>query len=142
MPIGQFVRRALDVPFVPRGRSWQGWDCWGLVLIAHREVLGIDLPSYEELYEEKDVEATQELGDLVQSQLHLWTRVAIPRMGDVALLRVNGLPTHVGFMLDRKRMIHALAASKGSGAEGLTVVQRIDREPWVRKLLGVWRRGR
>ena len=43
----QFAAKAMSVPFVPLGRGYSGWDCWGLVMCGYRDVLGIELPTYE-----------------------------------------------------------------------------------------------
>ncbi len=39
--------RLVGIPFIAGGRGWDGCDCWGLLLLAYREVLGIELPSYD-----------------------------------------------------------------------------------------------
>lgn len=37
------VSHLLAAPYVPGGRSWAGADCWGVVELWYRHVLGIEL---------------------------------------------------------------------------------------------------
>lgn len=37
------VTALLAVPYVPGGGSWSGADCWGVVELWHRHVLGIEI---------------------------------------------------------------------------------------------------
>ena len=46
MNLQEFCRRAIGVPFLEDGRDYDGWDCWGLVMCAYRDVLGMTLPNY------------------------------------------------------------------------------------------------
>jgi len=41
-----FQRKAIGVPFVPFGRDYDGWDCWGLVIRAWQDVRGVTLPDF------------------------------------------------------------------------------------------------
>ncbi len=47
MTFGDFVSDAIGVPFYEFGRSYNGWDCWGLVIRAYRDVLEVDLPDFD-----------------------------------------------------------------------------------------------
>lgn len=42
-----FVRRAIGVPFRQMGRDYDGWDCWGLVIRAYSDVLGVKIPDFD-----------------------------------------------------------------------------------------------
>ena len=46
MTYDEWMRRAIGVPFVEMGRDFDGWDCWGLVIAAYRDVAGIGIPDY------------------------------------------------------------------------------------------------
>ena len=39
-----FINKYIGAPWVNRGESVKGVDCWGLVLASYREIDGIDLP--------------------------------------------------------------------------------------------------
>lgn len=114
MTLIEFVNRAGRVPFVDHGRDYAGWDCWGLVLCAYRDVYGIALPSFTESYpdagETRASRAT--ISDVMAAYAGeacrgAWQRVAHPAPGDVLLLKVSGRPIHVGLYIDRGEFIHA-----------------------------------
>lgn len=46
MTFTEWQRLAIGVPFLTHGRDRDGWDCWGLVIAAYRDVLGVDLPDF------------------------------------------------------------------------------------------------
>lgn len=43
MQPNQFIDRALGIPFAFGRGDWQGSDCWGLVELWYRELLGAEL---------------------------------------------------------------------------------------------------
>jgi cell wall-associated NlpC family hydrolase len=130
METGDFVRRALGVPFIVGGRDWSGWDCWGLVYLAHRELLGIDVPVLAADYDAAS--SVGDLGALVDRERPVWREVERPAFGDVALFRVCRFETHVGFVLERGQMIHCL---HGAG----TLCERVDTLLWARRRAGYFR---
>ena len=50
MNLPVFVDRIMDMPFVARGRDYEGGDCWAVVWLLWRDVLGRDLPAYDTGY--------------------------------------------------------------------------------------------
>lgn len=137
MTLPEFINAALGVPFRERGRDYAGWDCWGLVRCAYRDVWGIDLPSYAEGYPApaRSVEGREAMRDVVQAataQGGAWRAVAAPRAGDVVVLRVTGRPIHVGLLLDGERFIHA---EDKVGA----VIEKLASPAWSRRLDGFYR---
>lgn len=109
MNLNEFVDHAIGVPFEPWGRSFLGWDCWGLVVVAYQEVLGIKLPGYSEDYDPADAEVgTPKLSSLIRHvQLGEWYEVSEPEPMDVAVYLAGGRPVHVGLMIDKSRAIQA-----------------------------------
>ena len=135
MTLPEFVCKALRVPFVARGRDWSGLDCWGLVRLAHAEVLGVQLPSYLESYVAADVRGTEALGDLIVANLPGWNRVEMPMPMDVALFLIHGRPVHVALVIDSRRALH-------TEAKVGTFVERLDSPMWLKRLEGVYRHAR
>lgn len=96
----------IGIPFAECGRGPQ-YDCWGLIWLMYREVLGISIPSYDSRYFSiKDVNVV----NLFNDEIKKWVNVSTPRMGDVALIDINKQPRHVGFVVnpETKEMIHIL----------------------------------
>lgn len=98
----QFAEKAILTPFLDRGRNFLGWDCWGLVVSAYRDVLGVELPSYGECYAGvRDHKALVRL----TTERDEWSRLIDPEHGSVALIYRRGLPIHVGIVIGR-RILH------------------------------------
>jgi len=130
--VEHFVLKALTVPFEDRGRGWTGWDCWGLVRTAYRDILGVDLPSYATQYE-NTVDLFQ-LKTVIDRHRDGWQKVDKPKSMDVALLTYGGRPVHVGLMIGSD---YFLNAEKRVG----TYLDRLSSVEWKKRVEGVYRLG-
>ena len=91
----------VGVPFVSKGRTMAGADCWGLVRLVYAAELGIDLPSYGEIDAHALMKVSREID--VGKDGEVW-RAADPRAlqaYDVCVMRHHGsrLVCHVGVLL-------------------------------------------
>jgi cell wall-associated NlpC family hydrolase len=109
MELLEFARHAISVPFVERGRSWEGWDCWGLICVAYRELFGFELPDFLDRYK-----TTHEKRDLfrlrrtfVNEKTMGWSEPSDPAPGDVAIILRQAVPIHIGLLLTPDRILHA-----------------------------------
>ena len=134
MTPAEFACRAIAVPFEEKGRDWFGWDCWGMVLLFHRHVLGVDLPSYTEEYINagSSVEGRAQLAGLIGKNVQGWDKVETPESGDVVLLNINGHPIHVGIAIDAGRMLHTETKCN-------TLIERLASPMWSRRIAGFYR---
>lgn len=132
--IEEFTRRAIGVPFVDRGHDYSGWDCWNLLCLFHREVLGISIPSYAEGYSDAghSAESRRVLTDLFQKGMASWRRVESPEPGDVVLLNIGGRPLHVGLAIGGGLMLHTERQIN-------TVIERLASPMWARRIEGFYR---
>ena len=104
MTTGQFVERAVCIPFLDKGRSHDGWDCWGLVVCYYRDVLGIALPAYDDYDTVRNHKA---LVRLFTSNAQKWLKVPDAIDGRVALIFRRGLPLHAGVVIaNGRRILH------------------------------------
>ena len=120
------------VPFLLGGRDRDGWDCWGLVRVAYRELFGIELPSFAGEYETGTDPVIPGLYESVRDE---WLEVEQPEPADVAWMVVAGLPCHVGLYCvvnDAPYVLHALA---GSG----TRMDRIETPAWSKRVRAYYR---
>ncbi len=105
MTITEFARKAVGVPFKPHRNSYEGWDCWGLIVSAYKEVYNVDLPCWHKEY--KSVKDNEKLKQLFKGGIaEKFKQVDTPGVGDVAVVFMRGVPVHAGLMIDRKRMLH------------------------------------
>lgn len=134
MTAAEFVESVMRMKFCARGRSYERGDCWAVVWLFYRDVLGIDLPLYDTGYmsagsTRKDRAA---VSCIVAAEKVKWAQVDTPRTGDVALLRCGGRACHVGVMLDRSRFVHI------ENRNGV-MVESLASPLWSRRCEGVYR---
>jgi cell wall-associated NlpC family hydrolase len=118
----QFAARAVGMPWVRWRSDWIGADCFGLVVLYYREVLGIELGT---------VPHTDVAAGFDQSSG--WVECE-PVAGATAWMSWrDGRPQHVGILLDDTRAIH----SEGSHEAGGSV--RVTRLDVLRRAYGLIR---
>lgn len=109
-----WVNEYVGLPFLDRGRSKAGLDCWGLVAMAFKEQLSVVLPGFDTIgaYDAKAV-----LSAIVRTcKLDEWTSHKKPKDFDVVIMKsikrhddgkVRKLETHVGLVCcDGTRILH------------------------------------
>ena len=151
----KWAARYTGIPFLERGRDRAGCDCWGLVRLVLGERFGVDVPSYAGDY--KSVADRRRLAALVETaRQERWQEVSgirkqrsgirsrqacplipdpsrlLPEPGDVLLLRLRGLPIHVGLFVVPGWMLHTQKATN-------SVLDRFDGLAWRNQVLGVYR---
>jgi cell wall-associated NlpC family hydrolase len=93
----EFVARAVGLPWARWRADWQAMDCYGLIVLWHREVLGVDIG---------DVPQTDIAAGFVASSG--WEELPSPAAGATCWMAWRaGAPTHCGVMLDGQRVLHA-----------------------------------
>jgi cell wall-associated NlpC family hydrolase len=100
----------IGAPYRDRGRSPEGWDCWGLVHWCREHWLGKPTPSYADLYSEIDFRTSERRAvktmRMIMAEIAQWSPVE-RRAGAVVLLTRYERPIHVGLMLDHRNFLHA-----------------------------------
>lgn len=118
----------VKIPFGEKGRSEDNVDCWGLVQLIYRKELGIELPSYLECYETTN--DRDKLATVISSERACkWQEPEEPKEFDVIILRMRGVPMHVGVVTKSGSMIHC---ARGIG----TALERYDSMRWKNNVMG------
>ena len=92
------LAKYIGIPYVPRGRTTAGLDCWGLVRLIYRD-LGFEIPDIEDY----EMEAA-----LKGKAYEAWIRNSLYKPFDVALyLNTEGVAFHSGIVTPDHRLIHA-----------------------------------
>ncbi|HET8791809.1 MAG TPA: NlpC/P60 family protein [Modicisalibacter sp.] len=105
MTLTEFAGQVIGLPFRPHGRGPDFYDCWGLVCVAYRQVLGMELDDYGgEYHTLKDIDRlkrifARECGDT-------WVRVEQPAPMDVAVIFRRGRAIHAGLYLGGGQILH------------------------------------
>jgi len=102
----------VGTPFLPRGRTRAGLDCWGLQRLALQIAVGVEVPSYADRYTdtaEDDINARliRELRD------EDWHEVAAgqeQRLDAVLMRGAFRVPSHLGTVLRPGLMLHTYSA--------------------------------
>jgi cell wall-associated NlpC family hydrolase len=134
MTAAEFVERVMRMEFCAHGRSYDRGDCWAVVWLFYRDVLGIALPLYDTGYMTagRTREDRAAVGGIVAAEKVKWLQVDTPSVGDVVLLRCGGRACHVGVMLDKARFVHI------ENRNG-TMVESLSSPLWSRRCEGVYR---
>lgn len=122
------VKKYLGIPYLHKGRTKAGLDCWGLIKLiysdAGKEVA--DLDDYEANWSRKG----QDYFTTLRGQE--WEEVEDEQFLDVVLFRASKLVVnHAGVVLDENRFIHCCRAG--------VVVSRLGDKQWYLKTEGFYR---
>lgn len=113
----EFAARAVGVPWVRWRSDWQSMDCFGLVVLWHREVLGVPMP---------DVPHTDIAAGFDAATG--WTKIDAPEAGASAWMAWrNGCPTHCGMMLTASKVIHSEGSQDKPGSVRVSSLEAIRR---------------
>lgn len=121
----------IGIQFVDKGRGLTHGDCWNLVMQIYNIELGKILPGYEETY--KTTMDKELIGVAMEAvRISDWVEVEKPKPFDVILLRMAGVPMHVGVVTKPGFMIHC-------SRDVNTVHERHDSIRWQNKIAGFFR---
>ena len=98
------ISKFIGIPFVSKGRSFNGCDCYGLVKLYYKEILNIDIPETIITAEQPRRTFANYLNEISKN----WTATT-PAKNVVIAMSVNAehpnLVTHFAVMIDDKRFI-------------------------------------
>jgi len=105
------------------GIPYSEYDCWGICKKFYSEVLGIDLLAWFD-YENN----THEVGSkkwavasnyFIQDYRNFFTKVRTPEFGDLVLLKLYGIPAHIGVFIGDGKFLHT-SINNGSHIDRLS----------------------
>ena len=96
----------VGIPFREQGRALTGADCWGLVVLVYRAVLGVELPSHAEAYVTTQDRAA--IAALIKGAKGPWRDLEErqARPFDLVLMREAGQDCHIGILAERGMVLH------------------------------------
>lgn len=119
----------IGIPYVEKGRTTEGCDCWGLVRLIYKDEYNIDLPSFAEEYIPKDV---AHISELVHQYNEGWQRVDTPVEGTGVLFNILGHASHMGVMIDDTNFIHCIRGAEAS-------IASIKSPRWAKRVEGFYK---
>lgn len=127
----------IGIPYVPRGRTLKGLDCWGLALVV-MDRFGVQVQDVLAWADDESVKAQQAQMPSerwIAERFKGWRRIEKPEPGCAVVFKnVDGSAVHIGIMVDEQYFIHTMRRT-GS------VITRLAREPWCSRLCGVYAYG-
>ncbi|EJB8192792.1 TPA: NlpC/P60 family protein [Enterobacter hormaechei] len=112
-----FIRKVIGVQWANRACSFEKVDCWGLVVLYYRHVLGI------ELHQTPDYEAGADFFTCYQGDIVFWRQVDKPVDGGIFVGYRGAQPAHVGLVLNRQAL-HSRGENGSVRMDSLLVIQR------------------
>lgn len=108
------------------GISYSKMNCWDLAVFFYSKVLNLDLTwAYDGYFPGRD--ATR---DLIYTNIGKFERVEDPEMGDLILIKIFGIESHIAIYLGEGKMLHT---TKNTGS----VIERVSR--WKVRITGFYR---
>ena len=97
----------IGLPYQDMGRDYNGVDCWGLVYLVYRDVLGITIPTYAEGCTAPFERAQR--ASVVTNCITDWSRrdPGAEQVGDAVLMRMMGHLCHVGVLAPNGLILHS-----------------------------------
>jgi len=129
MTLNEFILKALCVPFREKGRDYDGWDCYGMLFCAFRDVYGTVLPEYTDHSYKSEYD---DLKRLIDKEKAVWEEVKDPQPGDLALFCMKSRHPHVALVISKRQALHA------EGNIG-TFIENLNSAVWARRLEGFYR---
>lgn len=116
MTAQEFINRAVGLPWERWQASWESTDCFGLLVLYHREVLGVDLSAPLKSYVSTGHAGTAG-----------WQPCA-PEPGAICFMMwQNGAPTHCGLLMTGAMVLHSEGMDDRPGSVRITRLAAMQR---------------
>ncbi len=119
----------IGIPYLSRGRTIEGLDCWGLVILLAAEYFNSPMPSLNLEY--ADSGDSKAVAESVKATKKEFTKVYTPREKAIVLIRLAGIECHVGIMISPVHFIHSLQGHNSCR-------ERIDSKLWEKRIEGYY----
>lgn len=134
-----WLLKYIDVPFVERGRGFDGADCRGLAFLILEQECGVTVPEPEAIYASADPRCPDIPGFVAATLAGAWRPCDPDEAFAVLLFDCAGAPAHVGVSLGNRHFVHT---RQRCGVH----VSSLDRSDigetaWGPRLIGAWHYG-
>ncbi len=116
-----FVKNIIGKPWVNRASSFDSADCWGVVALYYKHVLGVDIPTVQGFIENEQFERCY------SESLHLWQEVSAPVVAGLVFTCYKGeIPTHVGVCIGGGKVLHSRGTEDNHGKVEIHAIRAIE----------------
>lgn len=129
-----WTHKYIGIPFQSKGSDFNGCMCWGLIQLIYKTELNIELPDFSNDYESETMAHQNTIAALVERERKKWIDVPAAEVEpfDVVILRVAGMPWHIGLMIDKNQFIHVMKNTE-------TTIEQLDATIWNKRVCGFQR---
>jgi cell wall-associated NlpC family hydrolase len=96
-----FASRMVGAPWVDRACNDKCVDCWGLVVLYYRRVVGLNI------HHDESYSLGGDFSTCYLSEVCFWRAVEIPSPGDIFVSFIGSSPSHVGLVYGEGKILHA-----------------------------------
>lgn len=114
----EFIDRVTGVPWADRACSFDEMDCWGLVVLYYRHVLGI------EIHHAPDYEAGADFLTCFSSEVVYWSLSDVIAEDGIFIAWYGSQPVHVGLIVEG-RALHSRGESGHVRADNIGTIQKL-----------------
>ena len=101
-------------------------NCWDLAVVFYKNIFGIDMRSiYDGPTPEREMSKK-----IIYTNIGEFYKADSPEFGDIILLKIRGIESHIAIYLENDRMLHT---SKATGS----VIDFVSR--WQKVIVGFYR---
>lgn len=114
----EFLAKVIGIPWRNRACTFEAMDCWALVIIYYRHVLGI------ELHHSPDYEAGEEFMTCFEGEVVFWQQAEHFSDGDIFIAYYGRQPVHVGLIVDG-RALHSRGENGCVRSDQIRTIQKL-----------------
>ncbi|HCR0297351.1 TPA: C40 family peptidase [Enterobacter hormaechei] len=114
----EFISRIEGVPWSNRACSFDAADCWGLVVMYYRHVLGI------EVHQTADYESGRDFMTCYDADVVFWQRSETFCDEEIFVAWVGSQPVHVGLILEG-RALHSRGENGHVRFDAIRTIQKL-----------------
>lgn len=114
----EFINGMIGIPWVDRACTMKACDCWGLVVLYYRHVLGIELhqlPGYE---------SGSDFLTCYSDEVVFWQRSDVPKEGGIFIAYVGDRQEHVG-VIANGAALHSRGDGGGVRHDRIRVIEKL-----------------
>lgn len=114
----EFLQAVIGKPWENRACSFDAMDCWALVVLYYRHVLGI------EIHQTADYESGSDFLTCYDADVVFWHRTEAYQDGDIFVAWVGSRPVHVGLVVDGKAL-HSRGENGHVRPDAIRTIQKL-----------------
>jgi len=118
----EFINKVIGIPWVNRQSNFDGCDCFGIVKLYYKHVMGWDIS------EVKGYEQNEPFTDVLESNIEMqWSEIDNYEDGAMAVFYVHGEPKHIALCIGGAKFLHSHGHINNAGKVELVKMRALKR---------------